>query len=146
MCHYYSKTPAPRLVSANMLMSDMPGVFLCVCVLFKVCQEVHRGECVSSPLNPEPLVSHHLTNLPPPRARADQATKAPSSRRLHRALQASAVRLETVQSFLPTSPPASANKDACTCWLSSTLYAPGDSIRQPLTWVIRLHCVYACDC
>lgn len=56
----------------NMLMSVMPGVF---CVLLKVCQEVHRGEHVSSLLNPKPLVSHHITNLPPPAECADPATK-----------------------------------------------------------------------
>lgn len=51
-------------------MSHMPGV---LCALFKVCQEVHRGKCVSSSLlNLEPLVSHHITNLPPPAVCADQ--------------------------------------------------------------------------
>lgn len=59
----------------NMLMSDMPAFFIFLTVLFKVCQEVHRGERVSSLLNPEPLVSHHITNLPPPAVCADPATK-----------------------------------------------------------------------
>lgn len=86
----------------NMLMSDMPGVF---CVLFKVCQEVHRGECVSSLLNPEPLVSHHITNLPPPAVCADPATKhlIPGCCTEHFGLSfvPTAIRLQTVQSFLP---------------------------------------------
>ena len=34
-----------------------------LCVLFRVCQGVHRGECVSSRLNMEPLVSYGVTHL-----------------------------------------------------------------------------------
>lgn len=63
------------------------GVFF-LRVLFKVCQGLRRGERVSSPLNPEPLVSHHITNLLPPAVCADPATKRLLPRLLHRALQA----------------------------------------------------------
>lgn len=89
----------------SMLMSDMPGVF---CVWFKVCQEVHRGERVPSLLDPEPLVSHHITNLLPPAVGADPATKQllPGCRTEHsrRSFVPIAIRLQTVQRFLPTGP------------------------------------------
>ena len=86
----------------DMLIPHMPGV---CCVLFKVCQEVHRGECVSSLLNPEPLVSHHITNLPPPAVCADPATKhflpGCCTEHLRRLFVPTAIRLQTVRCFLP---------------------------------------------
>lgn len=102
MCHFYSKTAALHLVRPICWCQICQGFFF---VLFKVCQKVHRRECVSSLLFPEPLVSHYITNLPSPAVCADPATKnllpGCSAENCWRPFVPRAIRLQTLQSFLP---------------------------------------------
>lgn len=94
----YSETPARTWWDQYVDVRYARGL----CVLFKVRQGVHRGECVSSLRNLEPLVSHHITHLPPPCNVCWSSYKAPSSQLQHKALQAlfCAGRHQTVPSFL----------------------------------------------
>lgn len=139
----------------NMLMPHMPGV---CCVLFKVCQEVHRGECVSSLLNPEPLVSHHITNLPPPAVCADPATKhflpGCCTEHLRRLFAPTAIRLQTGTPLPARLAPASASSEGaeagcgCTSRVSRTRRARGLlytalPTRGVCFWRV---CVFVCDC
>lgn len=139
----------------NMLMPHMPGV---CCVLFKVCQEVHRGECVSSLLNPEPLVSHHITNLPPPAVCADPATKhflpGCCTEHLRRLFAPTAIRLQTGTPLPARLAPASASHEGaeagcgCTSRVSRTRRARGLlytalPTRGVCFWRV---CVFVCDC
>lgn len=147
MCHVYSKAPVLRLVRPICWCQICQGFFVCY---LKPAKRYTVGS-VSSPLNTEPLVSNHITNLPPPAVCADPATKHFFSQLLHRALQAllCADSHQTSDCMELPAPmaPASASHEGAEAGCLHMLTIMDSVLRAtPATWVACLSRVYVCDC